>query len=143
MDEGPDEGVDVDVVALVAWVAGAAVGVHLLARLCRGGGARLRATKVTRFPMLLLGGHPATSVAGLALWIAFLATGDRRCAWAAFAVLLVAAVEGFLLFTRWLVGRGGRHARGASGPLPARALLAHGLFAALTLVLVLTVALHA
>ncbi|MFC0039860.1 hypothetical protein [Actinomadura rayongensis] len=127
-----------DVAALIAWLLTAATGAHLLARLVRDGGLRGPAAKVTRHPLLLLGGHPPAALAGFALWAVHLTAGTRWCAWAAFAVLVATALQGFVLFTRWLVGPDGRHARGA--PFPAAAVLVHGLGAALTLVLVLATA---
>ncbi len=46
----------------------------------------------------------------------------------------------FVLLTRWLTGRGGRHARGAEQAFPVLAVLAHGTVAILTFVLVLPAA---
>ncbi|MFC6881935.1 MULTISPECIES: hypothetical protein [Actinomadura] len=129
-------------VALAAWVLAALVGLYLLARWRASGGLTSQATKVTRFPAALVVGHPLAAAAGLALWIAHLATGSAPYAWAAFAALMVVVFQGFLLFTRWLVGRGGRHARGAEQAFPAAAVAAHGLVAAATVVLVLLAALR-
>ncbi|WP_242906693.1 hypothetical protein [Actinomadura terrae] len=127
--------------ALTAWVLAATVGGYLLVVWMANGG---RSTKVTRFPILVLVGHPTVALAGLAVWIAYLFTGAAWCAWSAFAALLVVAFQGFMLFTRWLVGRGGRHARGAEQAFPAAAVAAHGAVAAVTVVLVfLTVIVHA
>ncbi|MFF4241742.1 hypothetical protein [Actinomadura geliboluensis] len=126
--------------ALCAWILAAAAGGHLLVIWFLNGG---RSTKVTRFPVLVVVGHPLAAVAGLALWLAHLATGDARYAWAAFAVLLVVVLQGFALFTRWLVGRGGRHARGAEQAFPAAAVAVHGAVAVTTVVLVFLAALQA
>ncbi|MBT2211387.1 MULTISPECIES: hypothetical protein [Actinomadura] len=119
--------------ALTAWVLAAAVGGYLLVVWMANGG---RSTKVTRFPILVVVGHPLAAVAGLAAWIAYLFTGTAWYAWGAFAALLVVAFQGFMLFTRWLVGRGGRHARGAEQAFPATAVAVHGAVAAVTVVLV-------
>ncbi|WP_242886206.1 hypothetical protein [Actinomadura litoris] len=119
--------------ALTAWVLAAAVGGYLLVVWMANGG---RSTKVTRFPILVVVGHPLVAVAGLAAWIAYLFTGTAWYAWGAFAALLVVAFQGFMLFTRWLVGRGGRHARGAEQAFPATAVAVHGAVAAVTVVLV-------
>ncbi|MDL4774777.1 MULTISPECIES: hypothetical protein [Thermomonosporaceae] len=125
--------------ALVAWVLAAMAGVYLLMIWMLNGGP---STKVTRFPLLLVVGHPLAAVVGLAVWIAYLATGRAGFAWTAFAALLVVVFQGFLLFTRWLVGRGGRHARGAEQAFPAAAVAVHGLVAVATVVLVFLTAIE-
>lgn len=119
--------------ALGAWILAAVPGGYLLVIWTANGG---RSTKVTRFPILVVVGHPLAAVAGLGVWIAYLATGNAAYAWVAFAALLVVAVQGFMLFTRWLVGRGGRHARGVEQAFPAAAVTAHGAVAVMTVVLV-------
>ncbi|QXJ20541.1 hypothetical protein AGRA3207_001270 [Actinomadura graeca] len=125
--------------ALAAWVLAAAAGGYLLVVWTARGG---RATKVTRFPVLVVVVHPLTAVLGLAVWIAYLSTGWAGYAWGAFAALLVVAFQGFMLFTRWLVGRGGRHARGAEQAFPATAVAVHGLVAVATVVLVFLTAIQ-
>jgi len=129
----------VEVAALVAWVLAAAAGGHLLVIWIANGGA---STKVTRFPLLVVVGHPVAAVAGLAVWIAYLGTGAAGYAWGAFAALLVVIFQGFMLLTRWLVGRGGRHARGAEQAFPATAVIVHGLVAVATVVLVFLTAIQ-
>ncbi|MEW2357758.1 hypothetical protein [Spirillospora sp. NPDC029432] len=129
--------------ALGAWLVAAAVGAYLMATWITGGGLRRQATKVTRYPLLVLVGHPLAAVAGLLLWAAFLATGQAAYAWGAFTALLVVMLQGFVLFTRWLVGRGGRHARDAGQEFPARAVILHGAVGAATFVLVLLTAVRA
>ncbi|GAA2587359.1 hypothetical protein SMC26_13705 [Actinomadura fulvescens] len=128
--------------ALAAWVLSAIVGSHLLTIWIRQGGLREQSTKVTRFPRLVVTGHPVAAVAGLVVWVAYLATGEAGYAWAAFGTLLVVIFQGFLLFTRWLVGRGGRHARGAEQDFPATAVVMHGVVAVATFVLVFLTAIE-
>jgi len=124
--------------ALGAWILAAGAGGYLLVIWMLHGG---RSTKVTRFPILVVVGHPLAAVGGLAVWIAYLATGTAGYAWAAFAALLVVALQGFMLFTRWLVGRG-RHARGAEQAFPAAAVAVHGVVAVTTVVLVFLTAIE-
>ncbi|GAA1867136.1 hypothetical protein [Actinomadura bangladeshensis] len=125
--------------ALCAWILAAVAGGYLLVIWILNGG---RSTKVTRFPVLVVVGHPLAAVAGLAVWIAYLVTGNTACAWAAFIALLVVALQGFMLFTRWLVGCGGRHARGAEQVFPAAAVAVHGAVAVTTVVLVFLTAIQ-
>ncbi|RSN64376.1 hypothetical protein [Actinomadura sp. WAC 06369] len=124
--------------ALAAWVLAALAGGYLLITWFANGGL---ATKVTRFPRLVVAGHPLAAGGGLALWIGHLATGDPVYAWWAFAALIVVVMQGFLLFTRWLVGRG-RHARGAEQAFPAAAVAVHGAVAVATVVLVFLTAME-
>ncbi|WP_067457907.1 hypothetical protein [Actinomadura macra] len=125
--------------ALAAWVLAAVAGGYLLVVWTAREG---RATKVTRFPILVIVGHPLAALLGLAVWITYLATGVAGYAWGAFAALLVVAFQGFMLFTRWLVGRGGRHARGAEQAFPATAVAVHGLVALTTVILVFLTAIQ-
>jgi hypothetical protein len=132
----------VEFAALVAWVGAAIAGAYLLTVWLRNGGLRQQATKVTRFPRLVMVGHPLSAVVGLAVWIAYLVTGDGLYAWIAFGALLVVIFQGFLMLTRWLVSRGGRHARGAEQAFPAVAVLVHGIVAVTTFILVFLVAIQ-
>jgi hypothetical protein len=129
----------VEFAALCAWILAAVAGGHLLTIWMTNGG---RSTKVTRFPLLVVVGHPLAAVAGLAVWIAYLVTGNAGYAWAAFGALLVVILQGFMLLTRWLVGRGGRHARGAEQAFPAAAVAVHGAVAVTTFVLVFLTAME-
>ncbi|WP_018656695.1 hypothetical protein [Actinomadura flavalba] len=130
------------VAALLAWSVTAAVGAYLLTRWWGRGGLRRQATKVTRYPLLLLTAHPFTALTGLCAWVVHLLGGHPAFAWVAFGLLVLVAFQGFLLFTRWLVGRGGRHARGTEDGFPRAAVLTHGLLAAVTFVLVFATALR-
>ena len=129
-----------EIAALAMWIVTAIAGSYLLVIWLRAGGLRQQATKITRFPVALVVGHPALAVLALAAWVAFLWTARGGYAWGAFTVLVAAVLLGFVLLTRWLTGRGGRHARGAEQDFPALAVLAHGAVAVLTFVLVLLAA---
>ncbi|WP_067484448.1 hypothetical protein [Actinomadura hibisca] len=129
--------------ALVVWLVTAAAGARLLLQWLAGGGLRAQPAKVTRYPAAVLVGHPLSAVAGLALWVAYLVTGAAGFAWAAFGTLVLVIFQGLLLFTRWLVGGGGRHARGTGQALPGPAVLVHGVVALVTFVLVFLTALRA
>ncbi|MEV7006292.1 hypothetical protein [Streptosporangium sp. NPDC051022] len=125
-------------VAIVMWLITAMVGIYLLYLWLSGGGLRQQATKVTRFPAVLVFAHPALAVSALGCWIAYVVTFERFFAWLSFGVLTVSALLGFTMFTRWLGG--GRHARGAEQRFPLVAVLLHGLTGVVTFVLVLLTA---
>ena len=126
--------------ALIIWCLTAAVGGYLLAVLISRGGLRQQATRITVFPAALTFSHPLLAVAGLACWVGYLVTGRVGLAWLAFLLLCVTALLGFIMLTRWLVGRGGRHARRAENSFPLRATLLHGVAALGTFTLVMIVA---
>jgi hypothetical protein len=141
----------VSVVALITWILTALGGAVLLARWLGGGGLRDRAAGASRFPPGLIFGHFLLAAVGLVLWIVYVAVDAEALTWVAFVILLVVALLGFTMFARWLQGRrtgvaaGEGTSVGAGGapeqqfPVPIVAL--HGLLAAVTLVLVLLVAL--
>jgi hypothetical protein len=133
----------VPIVALVIWCATACFGVYLLAMWLSHGGLKQQATRITVFPAALIFAHPLLAATGLAFWISFVDTGRLECAWVGFGVLSMSAMLGFAMLTRWLVGRGGRHARGAEQHLPVRAVAVHGLVGLSTYVLVLVTAIRA
>ncbi len=130
------------VAATVTWVLAALAGADLLVTWLTAGGLRRHPTKVTRFPALVVLGHPTAALAGLAVWVGFLVTSRDAYAWSAFGVLALVALLGFVMFTRWLVGRGGRHARGAEQAFPGVAVLVHGAVAVTTVILVFLAASH-
>jgi hypothetical protein len=129
-----------EIAALVMWVLTAAAGLRPLARWLSEGGLRRQGTKVTRFPIALLLGHPTLAVLALATWVAFLLTQSSVYAWSAFGALVLVTLLGFTMLTRWLTGEGGKHARGAEQGFPVVAVVAHGAVATLTFVLVLLTA---
>jgi hypothetical protein len=133
--------VGVEFAALIAWILTAIAGIYLLMSSLANGGLRRQPTKVTRFPATLALSHLLLGAAGLVVWVFFLITMQLRYAWAAFGSLVVVALLGFVMLTRWLVGRGGRHARGADEEVPIVAVIVHGGVAIMTFVLVLFTAL--
>jgi hypothetical protein len=126
--------------ALILWSGTAIVGLCLLiARLSRGGMRRPPA-KVTRYPVIPVAGHPVLALTGLGLWAWYLASGRQAYAWAAFGVLCVTALLGFILLTRWFTGIGGRHARDTGDQPGIWGVLLHGLAGISTFALVLVTA---
>ena len=141
--------------ALITWLITALGGFYLLGTwIARGA---LRNPGASRLPAPVLFGHFLLAAAGLVVWIVYLAADKRALAWTAFVLLLPVAVLGLAMFARWLPGVRTRHAVTAAGaPAPAApaeaaperhfpfsVVLAHGLFAVTTVVLVLISALQA
>jgi hypothetical protein len=131
------------ILALVIWSGTACFGLYLLGVWLSHGGLRQQATRITVFPAALIFAHPVLATTGLSLWIAFLLTRRLVYAWCGFGVLSASAMLGFVLLTRWLVGRGGRHARGAEQHFPARVVAMHGTVGLTTFMLVLSAATQA
>ena len=125
--------------ALVTWILTAAGGFVLLGTwLARGGTRRPR---TSRFPPALVFGHFGVAAAGLVVWIIALLTTSRTSVWVALVLVLLAAVLGFGLLARWIPVR-----RSANGEPPEKhfavpVVVAHGVFAVATVVLVLLTAL--
>jgi hypothetical protein len=131
----------VKVAALVTWGLDVVAGLYLQIGSLAHGGLRQQATKVTPFPATLTISHLLLGAGGLVVWVCYLATMQVTYAWAAFGSLVVVALLGFVMLTRWLVGQGGRHARGAEQEVPIIAVVVHGSVAIMTFVLVFFTAL--
>lgn len=143
------------IAALVAWVITALGGFVMLGRWISRGGLRQQRSGATRFPAGLMFSHFGLAAGGLVVWIAYLLTGQDRLAWVAFVLLIPVALLGFIMLIRWIpVYRGRAVAAGSgaasSGPaetepaerhLPVPVVIGHGLFAVVTVVLVLLTAL--
>jgi hypothetical protein len=150
------------VAALISWLVTALGGFWMLGIWLSRGGMSQQRTGASRFPAPVILGHFLLAAAGLVLWIAFVVVHTKALAWAAFVVLLPVAVLGFVMLLRWLPGwqasravavgaaRHGGQASTATSPadaaapaerhLPVPVILGHGLFAVITLVLVLLAA---
>ena len=129
-----------EIAALVMWLLTAVAGLWLLVRWLSEGGLRRQGTKVTRYPAILVLGHPTLALLALAVWVVFLLTQRSFYAWSSFGVLVLVILLGFTMLTRWLTGEGGKHARGAERVFPVVAVVTHGAVAALTFVFVLLAA---
>lgn len=150
------------IAALIVWVLTAGGGFVLLGTWIAKGGAR-RQGAGSKFPVPLIFGHFLLAVAGLVLWIAYLAVDNKGIGWTAFVLLLAVALLGFTMLARWIptyrasrtltsvstdAAQGSGDGRTATmdrtateGPaerhFPVAVVAAHGLLAATTLVLVL------
>jgi hypothetical protein len=143
--------------ALITWVITALGGFGLFAIWLQRGGLKQADQPGRRIRPPLIFTHLLLAASGLVLWIIYLAADQKGWAWAAFVVLLVVASLGFGMLALWLqrrqaagspalAGTGGSTAM-AEGSMPAEQhfplaiVVAHGLIAATTLVLVLLAAL--
>ncbi|MDL4815607.1 hypothetical protein [Actinomadura opuntiae] len=139
------------IAALIAWLVTALGGFYMLGTWIARGGTR---PGRSRLPVPVIAGHFLLAATGLVVWIVYLFADRAALAWTAFGLLLPVALLGFVMFARWLPSQRARtvEAHGAPGaaetapaesafPLPV--VLGHGLFAVITLVLVLLTALRA
>jgi hypothetical protein len=131
---------DLKLVALAVWAGTTCFGLYLMCNWLSHGGLRQQATRITVFPAALIFAHPLLATAGLSFWIGYVLTDRPLLAWAGFGVLSVSVMLGFVMLTRWLTGRGGRHARGAEQSFPARVAALHGAVGLTTFALVLITA---
>ncbi|MEV4340571.1 hypothetical protein [Streptomyces sp. NPDC049590] len=146
-----------DIAALIAWVVTALGGFYLLGTWIQRGGVRGQGSGASRLPAPVVFGHFALAAIGLVVWIVYVVADRSALAWTSFGLLLPVALLGFVMLARWIPVRrdraaavgapGAASAPGTDGSVPAErhfpiaVVLAHGLFAVVTLVLVLLTAL--
>lgn len=128
------------VVALIVWLLTAVGGSTMLGLwLARGGMTATEDAPPTHFPVPVIFGHVGLAVVGLILWIIYMVTDAAALAWLSFVVLIVIALLGFTMLTRWLPSQ--RIPRTEPGPperaIPMPVVAGHGVLAVATLVLVL------
>ncbi|WP_225630757.1 hypothetical protein [Streptomyces solaniscabiei] len=135
-----------DIAALVTWVITALGGFFMLGTWLSRGGAR---GGTSHLPVPVIFGHFALAAIGLVLWIVYVVADKDALAWTAFILLVPVALLGFVMLARWLPVHRARATTtataGQDGPaerhFPVAVVLAHGLFAVVTVVLVLLSAL--
>jgi hypothetical protein len=148
-----------DIAALIAWVVTALGGFYMLGTWIQRGGVRQQESGASRLPAPVIFGHFALAAIGLVVWIIYVVADKSALAWTAFGLLLPVALLGFVMLARWIPVYRDRAtatatatstaatAQGADGAVPAErhfplpVVLAHGLLAVVTLVLVLLTAL--
>lgn len=140
-----------EIAALITWIITAGGGFVLLGTWLRhrsragvtvGAQPASEPSAASRLPSPVLFGHFLLAAAGLLLWLVYVANDNRTLGWVAFVLLLVVALLGFTMLARWIAGGG--HRREPTGApenqFPVPVVIAHGLFGAVTLVLVLLAA---
>jgi len=120
---GRPAGRSLDVGALGAWVVTVAAGARLAAGWLAGGGLRRGYRRAAGVPRLVIAGHLALAVAGLGIWIGFVATGVAVLAWVAVGVIL--SVAGLGMAT--LVGGLPEPAANTARPVAVGGAGSHGL----------------
>jgi manganese efflux pump family protein len=140
------------IAALITWILTAGGGAFMLATWISKGG--VRRSETSRIPPALIFGHFALAATGLVVWILYVLTDTDALAWVAFVILLPVALLGFGMLARWLPTYRAEHATATRSPessgagdkapeahFPVPTVIAHGLLAVITLVLVLLTAL--
>jgi hypothetical protein len=131
------------IAALITWLVTAAGGFALLATWIAKGGTRQPRT--SHLPPPVVFGHFLLAVVGLVVWIVYLIVDNDALAWVAFVLLVPVALLGFTMLARWIpVYRAGAAAgeqRAAEAHFPIAVVGGHGVFAVVTVVLVLLTAL--
>jgi hypothetical protein len=147
------------VAALVTWIITALGGFYMLATWISKGGHRQPSS--SHFPPAVIFGHFALAAGGLIVWIIYLATDSDALKWIALVILLLVALLGFTMLAKWLptyrshmrstTDAATSHAAPAQttpaetapaeSHFPIAVVAGHGIFAVVTLVLVLLTAL--
>jgi hypothetical protein len=139
--------------ALVSWIVTAAAGLYLMAgwlTRTRSGGRRLGAAGP---PPAVIGGHAGLGLAGLGVWIAFMATAEPALAWIAVGTTFLVAGLGMatLLAAMPDPQRSGlltantetASARTGAARPPVLVIALHGVLATITILVVLLAAIGA
>ena len=142
----PARDLPLDLAALGAWVLTATAGVYLLGRWLVTWLARLlrrrprrRADAATAFTV----SHFGLALAGLGIWIGFVASNVAVLAWIALGMVVLIAGLGMGVLSAALPGPTRAGAAPGRARLPVIVVVAHGIFATVTVLLVLLAAIGA
>jgi hypothetical protein len=157
-------------IALIVWFITALWGLYMLAVWLIENDATRQGNSASRLPLPVILAHVTFAVTGMVVWVAYLLLDRPALAWTAVAILVAIALLGLSMFARWIpvyrmaddevsvpVGAGSPGAPGAAasaaagmpslrerpaeGSFPLLIVLAHGVFAVSTVVLVVLTAL--
>jgi hypothetical protein len=136
--------------ALITWVCTALLGLVLLAIWLIEYDPEFQRAAATRLPVPVIFLHAALAVGGLVVWAAYLLEDMSRLAWTAVIMLGVVVPLGMVMAVRWIPVRRAKVAARRTGSIaspelrfaaernfPLPVVAAHGLFAAVTVTLVL------
>jgi len=139
------------VAALFTWMVTICAGLVLLVIWIIEYDREFQSAAATRLPVPVISAHALLGMGGLLLWIGYLLIGQERLAWAAVAALSAVAFLGLIMAARWIrvyrlfVDPGPSFTRTIVVPpernFPVPVVVAHGIMAVTTLVLVLFTAL--
>lgn len=152
-------------IALIAWFVTALGGLYMLAVWLIENDATNQRNSASRLPLPVIVAHMTLAVSGLVVWVVYLLLDRPALAWAALCLLGAIALLGFTMFARWIpvyrttgavpepapvpVGVGVEPAPAVEviregppeGAFPLFIVVAHGMLAVSTVVLVLLSAL--
>ena len=141
------------IAALSTWIITILGGLILLVIWIIEYDREFQSAAATRLPVPVISAHALLAMGGLMLWIGYLLLDEERLAWATVAVLGAVAVLGLIMAARWIrvyrafVAPGPSLTRKIAVPpernFPLPVVVAHGVLAVTTLVLVLVTALGA
>ncbi|MEU7830118.1 hypothetical protein [Nonomuraea sp. NPDC049129] len=135
-----------NIAALITWLITALGGFYMLGTWLSRGGAR----GGSHLPVPVIFGHFALAAIGLIVWIVYLIADLDVLAWIALVLLVPVALLGFVMLSRWIpvyrarattAPAAGEQTAPAERHFPVAVVGAHGLFAVVTVVLVLLSAL--
>jgi len=139
------------VAALFTWMITILAGLILLIIWIIEYDPEFQSATATRLPVPVISAHALLGLGGLMLWIGYLLEDQKRLAWATVATLGTVAVLGLIMAARWIrvyravVDPGPSLTRQMPVPpernFPLAVVMAHGILAVTTLVLVLFTAL--
>ena len=135
------------VAALFTWMVTILGGLTLLVIWIIEYDREFQTAAATRLPVPVISAHVLLGIGGLMLWISYLVIDEERLAWATIAALGTVALLGLLMAARWIgvyrafADPGPSLTRATTAPpernFPLPVVVAHGLLAVTTLVLVL------
>jgi hypothetical protein len=143
-----------DIAALITWIIAIGGGLFLLSIWLIEYDREFQSVAATRLPVLLISAHALLAVSAFVLWVGYLITNQDRLAKTAAIVLAAAVALGVTMGVRWIgvyrryrsVPRGrGRFAAASQQPsipipperhFPLAVVVGHGVFAGVTIVLV-------
>jgi hypothetical protein len=142
------------IAALVTWIIAASGGLYMFAIWLIEYERRKDGVPASRLPGVVVFSHVLLAITGLTAWVGYLFADDDRLALGALAILASVGVLGLTMLKRWLsVYHDSTYsvsmAANGSGPTPAvvwvpaernfplALVIGHGLFAGLTILLVL------
>jgi len=134
------------IIALYTWMATILLGLLLLVIWIMEYDREFQSAAATRLPVPVISTHALLGMGGLLLWIGYLLVDEDRLAWFTVGILGTVASLGTIMATRWLIvyrkysNPGPSLSRKTIVPpernFPVPVVIAHGLLATTTIVLV-------